>query len=93
MSRAWVPVDAFLPLSLHRQWRPTEVNDMPMGTHHELVGLLLEARGNLILDVDGGGTWRLDADWRARRLLGMRVKVVGVRDGFDLLAVTRIERA
>lgn len=66
---------------------------MPRGTRHEIIGILLEQRGGLVLDVVGGGTWRLDAGWKARRLLGMRVKVVGIRDGFDLLAVELIERA
>lgn len=65
---------------------------MPRGTHHEITGTLLEQRGELVLDVAGGGTWRLDAGWKARRLLGMRVKVLGVRDGFDLLAVEHLER-
>lgn len=65
---------------------------MPMGTRHEIVGLLLEDRSELVVEVDGGGTWRIDAGWRARRLLGQRVKVVGVRDGFDLLAVETIAR-
>ena len=65
---------------------------MPMGTRHEVVGLLLEDRGQLALDVEGGGTWRLDAGWKARRLLGRRVRVTGIRDGFDLLAVETIER-
>ena len=66
---------------------------MPLGTRHELIGLLLEDRGSLVLDVDDGGTWRLDAGRGARRLLGERVRVEGVRDGFDLLAVERIDRA
>lgn len=65
---------------------------MPRGTRHEITGILLEQRGELVLEVAGGGTWRLDAGWKARRLLGTRVKVVGIRDGFDLLGVERIER-
>lgn len=69
---------------------------MPIGTRHEIVGLLLGQRGCLVVDVDGGGIWRLDTEWRtlaARRLLGQRVVVTGVRDGFDLLAVEEIARA
>ena len=34
-----------------------------------------------------------DAPWRARRLLGERVRIIGVRDGFDLLAISHVERA
>lgn len=64
---------------------------MPMGTRHEVEGLLLEEHGGLVLDVRDGGTWRLEAGWRARRLLGRRVRVTGIRDGFDLLAVQTIE--
>lgn len=64
---------------------------MPLGTRHEVEGLLLERQGELVLDVRDGGTWRLDAGWRARRLLGRRVRVTGPRDGFDLLAVKTIE--
>jgi Protein of unknown function (DUF5818) len=66
---------------------------MPLGTRHELIGVLLEHQGGLVLDVDDGGTWRLDAGRGARRLLGQRVRVEGIRDGFDLLAVKRIDRA
>lgn len=64
---------------------------MPRGTSYELEGMLLERHGGLVLGVRDGGTWRLDADWRARRLLGRRVRVTGVRDDFDLLAVKSIE--
>ena len=64
---------------------------MPMGTPHEIEGLLMVRQGGLVLDVRDGGTWRLDAGWRARRLLGRRVRVTGTRDGFDLLAVKTIE--
>lgn len=46
-----------------------------------------------MLDVEDGGIWRLNADRSARRLLGERVRVEGIRDDFDLLAVERIERA
>ncbi|CAM3418773.1 DUF5818 domain-containing protein [Sphingomonas zeae] len=64
---------------------------MPMGTRIEVEGLLLEENGGLVLDVRDGGTWRLEAGWRTRRLLGRRVRVTGTRDGFDLLAVQTIE--
>lgn len=64
---------------------------MPMGATHEIEGLVLERQGGLVLDVRDGGTWRLDVGWRARRLLGRRMRVTGTRDGFDLLAVKAIE--
>ncbi len=46
----------------------------------------------LSLELDGGGAWRLEAPWRrTTHLLGRRERVVGIRDGFDLLAVQAIE--
>lgn len=70
---------------------------MPRGTRHELVGLLLRDGDTPVLQIAGGGMWRLDlgigATWRARRLFGLRVRVQGIRDGFDILAVDVIERA
>lgn len=66
---------------------------MPRGTHHQLTGLLLEARRGLVLAIDGGGEWSLDAPPSAYKLLGLRVTVKGVRSGFDLLDVEKIERA
>lgn len=66
---------------------------MPLGSHHEIEGLLLR-RGRLhSLHPDGGGTWRLDAPRAADRLAGQRVRVRGVRSGFDLLDVTAIAAA
>ena len=66
---------------------------MPRGTAHDLVGLLLRDGRSLILRVDDGGEWRLDAPSGAGSLVGRRVRVTGTRDGFDLLAVRSIEAA
>ena len=67
---------------------------MPIGTRHELEGLLLEtAHGELVLRIDDGGTWRLAQDRRARQLIGLRVQVRGERIGFDLLSVEQIVQA
>lgn len=63
---------------------------MPRGTSHDLIGLLLREGCSLIMRVDDGGEWRLDAPGRASRLVGRRVRVTGTRDGFDLLGVTHI---
>lgn len=65
---------------------------MPRGTRHQLIGLLLEHHGSLLLHVEDGGTWQLDVGRGARRLLGERARVEGIRDGFDLLAVEKIDR-
>lgn len=66
---------------------------MPRGSRHVETGLLLTENGVLVLQCDDGGTWRLDARRSAHRLLGRRVRAEGVRDEFDLLAVTKIELA
>lgn len=65
---------------------------MPRGTIHNETGLLVTQGHTLYLRRDDGGHWRLDAvPMKARRWLGMRVTVEGERDGFDLLAVRRID--
>lgn len=66
---------------------------MSLGTRYELTGILLEQRGELVLEVAGGGSWRLDVGRKARRLIGVRVNIIGTRDGFDLLGVKQIKRA
>ena len=68
---------------------------MPHGSQHDETGWLNQQRGQLVLHRDLGGTWVLDTgfrtSWRARRLLGKRVRVQGVRDDFNLLAVSALE--
>ena len=55
-------------------------------------GLLVVREPYLYLQRDDGGHWRLDgAPMRAWKWLGRRVTLEGERDGFDLLAVRRIE--
>lgn len=63
---------------------------MPLGSRHDETGLLLRGPTGLVLRRDDGGEWRLDAPRRAARYAGRRVRIEGVRDGFDLLAITRI---
>ncbi|NIJ16371.1 DUF5818 domain-containing protein [Sphingobium vermicomposti] len=62
-------------------------------TRHELIGILLENGHYPVLRVQDGGEWRLEILKRHKHLLGMRAKVTGTRDGFDLLAVDHIEPA
>lgn len=64
---------------------------MPRGTRHRLNGLLLTSPRGLVLRVDDGGLWALDAPRKADRLIGRRVVVGGTRSGFDLLDVDWIE--
>ena len=90
----------------HRAWRlltndwfvrryaaehpPYRRRRLPRGTQHILVGLLVaDNRGRLTLRVDGGGEWRLDAG-DAASFIGLRVRVEGMRSGFDLLDVRHI---
>ncbi len=63
---------------------------VPLGTFHVEDGLLLRQRGGLILQRDDGGRWRLTTEPDAEQHLGRRVRVEGVRSGFDMLDVSRI---
>jgi hypothetical protein len=65
---------------------------MPLGTTHTAEGLLLTVRGTLVLQLDGGSRWRLAADADVYARVGRRVRVEGVRRGFDLLEVRSVER-
>lgn len=63
-----------------------------MGSHHDETGVLVTGRGGMLaLNRAAGGTWQLDAAPRFRRLIGQRVRVVGVRADFDVLDVQTIE--
>jgi Protein of unknown function (DUF5818) len=64
---------------------------MSIGSRHDETGILLVDGRWLVLARDEGGRWRLDASVSAERLIGRRVRVVGIRAGFDLLDVTAIE--
>ena len=64
---------------------------MPMGSRHDEIGLLRWDRGTLILLRDEGGRWRLETGRRAEAMVGQRVRIVGTRVGFDLLAVSKID--
>lgn len=64
---------------------------MPRGSRHCETGLLLRGDLGLVLRLDGGGEWQLEAPGKAERYIGQRVRIEGIRDGFDLLAVTKLE--
>lgn len=66
---------------------------MPLGSRHVVTGRLRRTANLWALDVDGGGRWRLDGGRRLERWEGQRVEIEGIRDGFDLLAVTRVTAA
>lgn len=68
---------------------------MPRGTRHTLTGTLRWTGLGYALEMDDGGVWQLDVgwEWNARRSVGRRVTVEGVRSGFDLLDVHRLYAA
>lgn len=63
---------------------------MPRGTRHEVAGRLLLEQRWPVVELDGGGRWRLALDPGYERWLGRRVRIEGVRSGFDLLDVVTI---
>ena len=63
---------------------------MPRGTRHVETGILRPGQWGYSLEMDGGGVWQLDVSHSARRYLGQRVTVEGVRSGFNLIDVERI---
>lgn len=60
---------------------------MPLGSRHRVTGLLLRSQRGLVLQVDAGGVWALDADRSVAQHVGSRVTVEGVRSGFDRIDV------
>ena len=64
---------------------------MPLGTSHIEEGILQIEKDRLVLRLDGGGRWRLSADAAVYQLVGRRVRINGVRIGFDLLDVAKTQ--
>lgn len=48
---------------------------------------------SLVLELEDGGQWALDLNRSAHALVGRRVRLEGIRSGFNLIDVDRIERA
>ena len=61
---------------------------MPRGSHHDETGVFALEHDQLVLLRDQGGRWRLDAPTRAEIHVGQRMRITGVRSGFDWLDVT-----
>ena len=66
---------------------------MPIGSRHRLEGQLRQAPRGLLVHVEDGGVWSLDADADAEALVGKRVKAEGTRTGFDRIDVEWIVAA
>ena len=66
---------------------------MPDGTRHRVTGRLMKAKRGLLLEVDDGGVYALDADPDAAELIGERVTIEGTRNGFDRLDVEWIGKS
>ena len=64
---------------------------MPRGAHHRLTGTLRWTQLCYVLAIADGGEWRLDVGRKAAKMVGYEVTVEGIRSGFDLLDVHRIE--
>lgn len=58
---------------------------MPRGTIHEIEGLSLADATCPIQRPDGGRQWRLDLPRGLCPLIGRRMRVIGMRSGFDML--------
>lgn len=56
---------------------------MPLTAELHLRGRLEQGPYGLILRAAGGGEWELEVRWRAYRLVGSEVEVVGRRAGFN----------
>lgn len=64
---------------------------MAIGDRCVETGTLQLGHWGYSLVMDGGGVWQLDvAVWGARKYLGQRVTIEGVRSDFDLIDVYRI---
>ena len=59
--------------------REETYNAMPLGTEHVDMGMLLDTHEGVVLELGGGGRWRLKLSWWQRRI------------GFDKLKVVKIE--
>ena len=66
---------------------------MPVRSRYRLEGQLSKTRRGLLVHVDDGGIWALDADDAASALVGKRVKLEGTRSGFDRIDVEWIAAA
>ena len=63
---------------------------MPMGERVEATGILRRGDWGYILDVGGGGWWRLDSVKPIGRFRGQQVIVTGIRGDFNTIDLDRL---
>lgn len=63
---------------------------MSIGHAVDVCGVMLREGRRTNLYVDGGGYWELDLLARHLRFVGQRVRVQGVRSGFNRIDVERL---
>ena len=64
---------------------------MPKWVPVEAIGIVMRGPTDIILSMTGGGYWYLDLSARLKaEQLGTRVKVTGMRVGFNEIAVDKI---
>ena len=64
---------------------------MPIGKAVDLTGIVMRDGHRINLHVDGGGYWELDLLRRHLWALGRRVRVQGVRSGFNRIDVKQLD--
>lgn len=64
---------------------------MPIGDAVDIAGIVLRDGRRINLYVDGGGYWELQLFPSELWPLGRRVRVRGVRSGFNIIDVQNIE--
>ncbi|WP_155006487.1 DUF5818 domain-containing protein [Sphingomonas hengshuiensis] len=64
-----------------------------MGTRHRVTRILKDSRRGLILEIADGDVYALDCERDARKHLGQKVTVEGIRSGFDRIDVEWIGAA
>lgn len=63
---------------------------MPIGSFHDETGILISVGDRLYLQRDAGGRWEIDAPDKVMVLLDRRVRLLGVRTGFDRLSAKQV---
>ncbi|MDB5713584.1 MAG: hypothetical protein JWO15_981 [Sphingomonadales bacterium] len=60
---------------------------MPIGTNRRLEGMLEQVERGFTLLTDQGDVWLLGTESDATAMIGQRIKIEGIRTGFDRIEV------